>query len=760
MEQNLDSGNSPTFNPSAHLIRKPLVERKILFEYLRIVRHRFLSIIITMLAIGVLAYILASSMDKVYKATATLEIEPKTKQLTTIKDIYENSNFSREYLNTQLAVLNSRSLAYKVAQRLGFAEKLIDNKNQISNDFVSWQGFLPKIFVDIFNNSQDHQNKPTTPHLKQVMVKNSMIKMVKDGLEIKPVPFSRLVKISYETTSPQLAAIVPNLLVEVYINSGFESRKNVTSKTSSWFVSRLEILKKKLQTSEGVLQAFLEKSDLLGSKKGSSIAEEQFEAIAADLRDARRDELEISILFKQVEFTKNSNPQTLLVIPQIMNDSVVKEHRIFLAKKKQIVAKLQTRYGPKHPTMIVALSELATATKSLNLHINTKVQAITNSYKSATSKVNSINKQYQKMKDELRFLSRGNTQLSALKSEVAANKEQYNLFLTRVKQSDAVGDLQADNRQMDNARLIDPAETPLLHSWPNTKLIVAKAMAFTFVMGVFLALLLDFLDNTLKGVFDVEDKLHIGVLGTLPLMKQNVKGQGELDLGWLFLRGSNPQFNEAIRSIRTSIRLSDVDKSYRTIVITSSVPKEGKSTVAMNLAMAMGTMEKTLIIDCDLRKPSIANLIQIDKNSAGLTNLVSSTKKKEACFYSVGGAGLTFLPTGRLPPNPQEFLSSQKFKDLLKELTNQFDRIIIDSPPSLAISDSFIIGALADAVIYVCQADSTPIPAIQGTMTRFLQSQTPVIGVVLNKKNINQSSKYYYSQYGAKATDGTKSSIH
>ncbi|MBF0444006.1 MAG: polysaccharide biosynthesis tyrosine autokinase [Magnetococcales bacterium] len=760
MEQNLDVENSPVSNLSPHILQRPLVEPKIFFEYLQIVRYRLVSIVVTMVGIGVLAFILASSMDQVYKATATLEIEPKTKQLTTIKDIYENSNFSREYLNTQLAVLNSRSLAYQVAQRVGFAEKLSHVENPMSHEVFSWQSYLPQLFVDIIYNSQEPQVQPATPHLKQIKVKNSMIKMVKDGLEINPVPFSRLVKISYESSSPQLAAAIPNLLVEVYINSGFESRKNITTKTSSWFVSRLEILKKKLQTSEQMLQIFLEKSDLLGSKKGGSIAEEQFAAIAADLRDAKRHELEISILYKQIESINSSTTDALLVIPQIMNDSVVKEHRLVLAKKQQMVAKLQTRYGPQHPTMVVALSELQSAKESLNQQIKTKVQAITNSYESAISKVKSIEKQYQNIKDELRFISRGNTQLSALKSEVEANREQYNLFLARVKQSDAVGDLQADNRQMDNARLIDPAETPILHSWPNTKLIVAKSMAFTFVMGVFLALLLDFLDNTIKGVRDVEVKLRTGVLGTLPLLKPSVKGQGELDLGWLFLRGSNSQFNEAIRTIRTSIRLSDVDKSHRIIVITSSVPQEGKSTVAMNIALAMGSMEKTLIIDCDLRKPSIAKFMRIDKNSAGLSNLVSKTQKKAACLYAVDGSGLTFLPTGSLPPNPQEFLSSQKFKNLLAELSQQFDRIIIDSPPSLTISDSFIVAALADAVIYICQADSTPIPVIQGTMVRFLQSQTPLIGVVLNKKNINQRSSYYYSHYGAQVKDGIKSPLH
>ena len=377
------------------------------------------------------------------------------------------------------------------------------------------------------------------------------------------------------------------------------------------------------------------------------------------------------------------------------------------------LAEISRRYGAKHPSLIQAEMELSEAQRAL---IEAKEISIE--------------------------LSRKEFRFKELEREVQTNRNLYDTFFTRIKQAN-------DSLELDtaNARVIDPAVVPSLPFKPRKSLLVALALVMSLVFGAVLAFFLDYLDSTFKGAEDIEDKLGLSMLGMVPLVKKKKKDDSPI----YFLDSNQNGYAEAMRTVRTSVVLSGIDKPHKVIMLTSSVPSEGKSTSAINLAVALGQMDKVLLIDGDMRKPTIAKVLNLPPNSPGLSNVVAATSTLDDCILHMEDANIDVLTAGLVPPNPLELLSSQKFAELIRSLSEKYDRIIIDSPPTLLVSDSLIMSKVSHAVLYVIRSDTTAYNTARTGVNRLLAAKAPVIGVILNKVNMKKAARYYgtYSGYYA-----------
>jgi polysaccharide biosynthesis transport protein len=278
---------------------------------------------------------------------------------------------------------------------------------------------------------------------------------------------------------------------------------------------------------------------------------------------------------------------------------------------------------------------------------------------------------------------------------------------------------------------------------------VQLAFLLSALAGIGLVILRDALDNTLKTPEDVLEKLKAPLLGALPAIKLKKDRVGPY-IG--YLEDVQSGFSEAVRSIRTGLVLSGLQQPHKITVVTSTNPGEGKSTVAINLAVALAQMEKVLLIDADLRRPSIAEAFALPAGTPGLSNVLARSSKLEDCLKKID-VGFDVLPAGMLPANPQEMLSTTVFKKLVTDLSDQYDRIIIDSAPVNAVSDSLILATLADSLVYVVKADVTPQKLASNNIGLFKTNHLPLTGVVLNqldirKQDSNGQQGYYKSYYG------------
>jgi succinoglycan biosynthesis transport protein ExoP len=377
------------------------------------------------------------------------------------------------------------------------------------------------------------------------------------------------------------------------------------------------------------------------------------------------------------------------------------------------------RYGPKHPAYV-----------QTQLELNEADMALRQARKTAMA------------------VARKEFRLQELLREVETNRNLYDTFFTRIKEANQTRQLETAN-----ARVVDPAVVSPVPVKPNKKLTMALAFVLSLMLGVLLAFLLDYLDSTFKGAEDVEARLGVPMLGLLPIAKSKKKTDVAQPV---FLEEGMQGFAEAMRTVRTGVVLSSIDSPHQVVVVTSSVPSEGKTTTSLNLAIAMGQMEKVLLIDADMRRPSVAKACGIPGASPGLSNLVAGSADMSQTIHHLADGNIDVLTAGLIPPNPLELLSSKRFKEVLAQLSTQYDRIVIDSAPTLAVSDALVLASLANAVIYVIKSDATSFHTARTGIQRLQRVNAPLAGVVLNQVNFSKANKYgnyygYYDYYGYKA---------
>jgi succinoglycan biosynthesis transport protein ExoP len=367
--------------------------------------------------------------------------------------------------------------------------------------------------------------------------------------------------------------------------------------------------------------------------------------------------------------------------------------------------------------------------------------------RAAQANVAQLEKQFEEAKAKLQQVNRKEFDVQQLDRDVQANRQLYDTFLTRAKQTDVgSGDVQAAT-----ARVVDPAIPPGGAIWPDKKRILGTSLLLALLAGIGIAFFLERLDNTLKTGEDVEEKLHEPVLGILPALRQ--QGAKRTPPERAFIDQNQSHFAEAIRTVRTSVLLSGLDNPHKCVLVTSSLVGEGKTTVAMNLAFALAHLQKVLLIDADMRRPSLGEMCGFNRDAPGLSNLIAGTASAAECIRKVADSDVHVLPAGIIPPNPLELLSSQKVALLLEKLGNIYERIVIDSAPAQIVSDPLVLAQHANAVIYVAKADVTPYQVVSAGIKRLLEVDAPVIGVVLNRVDLEKVAKYgkygYYKQYYA-----------
>ncbi|MFC1681342.1 GumC family protein [Pseudomonadota bacterium] len=385
------------------------------------------------------------------------------------------------------------------------------------------------------------------------------------------------------------------------------------------------------------------------------------------------------------------------------------------------VYSLQNRYGEKHPAMVAARAELAEARQRMD---NEKSEAVESQSKSF--------------------------QLAKLERDVATYRQLYDQFLTRFKETDL-----AMRYDVNDIRVIDPAEPPAAPIRPNKKRVMTTWAIIGLVLGLMLAWLRDFLDNTFKSPHDVEQQLALPVLGVVPYLdnatKKRSKQGKDAPPERFYIHNLKSGFAESVNHIRTSILYTDVDSPPRVIMVTSAIQSEGKTTLSTNLALSFAQLGKTLLVDADLRKPRVAAISGL-ASKGGLADVVAGQMKADDCYARDEAAdNLYIMKSGTQPPNPLEMLSSEKFARLLSELRSSFDHVIVDSPPILPVSDAIVLGSLTDACILAVRGEHTNRSASVNALNTLQNSGVNVIGVALTQVQRKKSSYYtdgYYGYYG------------
>nr|WP_245635176.1 polysaccharide biosynthesis tyrosine autokinase [Marinobacterium profundum] len=678
--------------------------------------------------VTVLTTLVVFSMRPVYQATATLMFEGKKANVVSIEQVYGLDSSGSEYLLTQLEILKSRNIAEKVVTKLALQEH--PEFNQEPAFSFNWRDMLP--FSLPGNN--------TPKELSEQDKLNRFVEEFQSRLKINPVGKTLLVQISFQANSPQLAADVANAMGQTYIESNLDAKLEVTVQASTWLSERLEGIQAGKKAAEQELQNFLDTENLVGDEGGATIANKQLDLVANKLIEARGDRLELENLYRQIQGAKGSIAQYELV-PGVLQDPTVQDYKRKLLEIELKSSELAKRYGPKHPTLIGVQSELNRVRSSLDKQILSVINGIKNDYLGARASENSLEGTMANSRVSIQDIQRKEFRRKELKQEVDAKTAIYDTFLQRFNETNATDDLNTGN-----ARVVDPAVVPGDPVKPNKKLIILLAFMLSAMAGVGFSLLLAALNNTVQTAEDVENKLASSILGILPLLKITKKNPHPSYHE--FLDDVQSSFAESVRTIRTGVVLSGLDNPHKIIAVTSTVPGEGKTSVALNMAFGLAQMEKVLLIGADMRRPSLAKALGLDASAPGLSNLVAGTSSLEDCIQHHASSNIDVITAGLIPPNPLELLSSNRFATVLETLGAKYDRILIDTAPTQAVSDALVLAPKVGAMIYVVKADSTSYLQAKAGLKRLREINAPLIGVVLNQVNTRKVSKYYGGDYG------------
>ena len=714
-----------------------------LSHYFRVINQSKWRILSLALIVTFLVALIVLSLTPVYKATSSLLIESEETNIVSIEQVYGLDASKKEYFETQYEILKSRYIAEKVVNKLAldshpvFIEKLEESNTSafdgIKSTVKSLLTFLPQ-----------KAREPLSEDEQAQLRKELLITLFSENLTISPVPNTQVVKIAYTSESPRLAAEVANAVAEVYIESYLEAKFDMTSKATSWLNDSLAGLRNKLEVSEKKLAEFYQREQLVNLDGVVGLASEELQGLSEQLLQAENRLKQSEIIFEQVQ-NFNGDPTELASMPAVQNHPSIQNVKEAELKAQSNVSELSKVYGPKHLKMISAQAELASVKQTLDNQVASLISGITSEYRQAQSQVNRLRVAVASAKDEYRKLTTLESKRRVLQREVDTNQQLYDSFFTRLQETSEV-----EGFESANARVLDRATLPVEPFKPKKSLILIATLVMSAGFGVFIALVLDFLNSSIRSVEDVERKLGQRMMGLIPWQPHRKKDDLPLRE---FFDTSNHVFSEAIRTLRTSIQLLDLTGDKKVVMVTSSVPKEGKTTVSINLAFAMGQIGKTLLIDTDLRKPAIAKRFGMPGFQPGIANLVAGTHSLDECLCNDVASNIDVITAGSATPNPQELLMSDNFKKVISDLAEQYEHIIIDTAPIQAVSDAIIVSESADMLFHVVKADATNEKIVSSGLERFMRVGKRIDGVILNQVDVKKAGNGYaytgyYDKYG------------
>ena len=695
-------------------------------EYIAIANAQKYRSLVFAMALSALAAVVVYSMSPVYQSTATLLIESDDANVVSIEQVYGIDSSRNEYYKTQFEILSSREISERVIAELNVTdhpEYAVDIDKDKNSGLRQYLWFLPPA------------REPTEEQLHQ-----GIVGQFQGRLSIDPRRATQLVDIGFESQDPVFAAEVANAIGNAYINAGLEARVELSQNAASWLTERLSGLTDELARAEDEFREFQERENLVDVSGVQTLTARELDEQTRRLVDARKITSAARQQLTAAGDVDGSYQPAWESLAGVLQDQLAQNLKVEEAAARNNFEEATKRYGPLHPRYVAAETQMASTRGAFQSRVLKVVKGFEDTYQQALANQKAVEDSLEESKQEVQQINRKSYELSQLERTVATNKQLHDTFFRRFQETNRA------DFSIPSARFIDHAKRSYAPVKPQKALIISGVFVVGFLVGILLAILRYTLDRTIRVAAQVEDKLGQPALGVIPFEQMGTK---DPTFGpQLYLSKPNSGFSESVRSLRTSVILSGLEKKQKVIVITSSLVGEGKTTIAANLALALGQMHRVLLVDADMRRPSQAVGFGLNRSVNGLSELVAGTEKAEDCIITLEDQGIDFIPSGSVPPNPLDLLSSRRFKELLASLSSQYDKVILDSAPLQAVSDSLILSTLADSLLYVVKADATTSDIARNGLQRLLRASSPVDGVVLNQFDVRSAIRYGAARYG------------
>jgi polysaccharide biosynthesis transport protein len=665
-----------------------------------------------------LAFILATYYNMtripIYRGTATLQIiQDNTSSLvsTDRKVDLDSGYFAVDrFYETQYRLLNSRAIAYRI----------IDSMNLMEH--------------------------PQYKHFKESKskdVKRDLADEFSGQLQVSPVKNSYLVDISFQSPDQELAMQVPNVICREYLKFCMDTRSQSYSLIREWLENQLLQLAGKVENSEKKLFEHGRKEDFMALEGDDNVVVKKYVELNRVLTTAQADRMAKESQYRQLK-EKGFDAPLIAANPLIVD---LRKESISLETKLRSEGKI---YAKNHPVMLSDTAKLNELQSRLNSEVKRTMNTVKADYEIALRTENFVREATESQKNNVGKLQDHLVKYNILKRDMATSQQLYEALLSRMKEASVASTMVASN-----AVVIDTAELPLSPSLPRKSRNINMALFFGLVGGIGLAFLMEHLDSSLKTVEELERFCRIPSLGVIPLSSKLPAAIGEnVAVGLEIFNQPKSTVGEAVHHIQASVMLSMSGRPPKIIMVCSANPSEGKSSLSTALSASLAMRDhKVLLMDVDLRKPSLSKAFQVPE-LPGLSNYLSGGATLEEIIRPTKIPNLFLMPAGSIPPNPIPLLASQTYRELLKDLSNEFNSIIIDTPPVIGFADARMMSPLVDGILVVFKHHTTSREAARLAVQLLSKANARVLGGVLNmvrRRKLGYGGYYYgyykYSQY-------------
>ncbi len=738
--------------PPAEVLEEP--GPGLLLEYWDILRRHRGTLVLTAF-LGLLAALLFTlPQTPVYRARASLEIQNLNENFLNMRDVNATTNeggaYPPEYdLQTQVKILQSESVLERVILKLNLARRF--SSEEASSRLSAWRKTL---------GLPDSRSAPTREELLRRVTKN---------LTIETEPKTRLVEILYNSPDPRLAADFANALTAEFIQQNLEARWKTTQQTGEWLNSQMEDVRIKLEKSEDELQSYAGATGLLFTSEKDNVAEEKLRQLQEELSKAHADRVARQ---SKYELASKASPESL---PEVLDDKTLGEYHVKLTDLRRQLAELSSTLTPVHPAVKKVQAQITALDSALEKERSNVILRIRNEFESAQRRENLLAANYAAQARLVSEQAAKVAHYNILKREVDTNRQLYDSLLRNVQEAAMSSALRASN-----IRVVDSARPPTRPYRPILLLNSALGLLAGALFGIAFVVMSERADLSIHAPGEAALSLGLPELGAIPSAdaegsrcfayyhnKKRIKGEtagndkrpARVEL--VTWQRKPSVLADSFRATLTSILFSGENGDRpRIIAVTSANPREGKTTVASNLALALAEIGWTvLLIDGDLRKGRLHEIFQVP-NTWGLSDLLAGKnppRDHPRMAIKTGCRDLYLLPTGSPPASISSLLHSSQAEESLKRLRQEFQTIIIDTPPMLNIPDARVLGRLADGTILVVRSAQTTRETAAAAARRLKEDGTRVLGTILNEwdpRKTSQSGYAYRYRYYRSSEDG------
>ena len=762
--------DEPTVLPPTHIVPSAdegTMDLSDLREYLLGIRKRWKLVLLVVLVTVLVAVIQYSVTPPTYQATTELQIERRNPaSVVTTQAPWLENLWNMEYYPTQYKLLQSRGMAERVVLDLRLDED-------------------PRFHRGAGANRQGR----TAEDDRAVLA--AIANRVRAGLTVEPIRGTQLVRLTYRSSDPELAARLANGFAQTYIEWGIETQSGRVGQASNFLGEQIDALKQEVADRERQIQLLSQEEEALTFNPDSSVTAQRLQSLNEQFMEAKRRRIEKEARHKELEVEPDRTVADFASGSPF--DTVLREQ---LRLEREYETRLKT-YKPDWPGMIELRAEIDKGRQHLEGLMAREADRIRQSaqaeYQAALRQERTLEREIEDLKRQMLDNSSVAVQYNNLQVEISTRRELLDELLRRQSETEVA--LRIQSNRESNVRVVDEALVPAAPYHPSLRRMASMGLAAGLLLGLGGALLLEFLDRTLKNADEVERLLGLPVLGVIPDLSVSRVGKGGSAYGygygqrsggratagrrtsgsasrrWLEKKEGGPDdieliphtrprlaVSEAYRSLRTALLLSTAE-GLSTVVVTSAGAGEGKTVTAANLAVVMAQLgRKVLLIDADLRKPRLHRVFKIS-NRTGLVHALTGNAELDDILQRTLVSDLRVAPAGPTPPNPSELLASSRMSDLLQMAKARFDVVIFDTPPVLAVTDAILVGAQTDGVVLCLRAGEVLREDARNCHNRLVRVEVKVLGAVLNAFRPQAGrygrSDHYYEAYVATLDDSS-----